>query len=424
MGRWQLQKECADKISSINPAKIFRCARLRSVYLEIPRGSSKIVIDRNNLRDNVDDACGSLSRAPRPHVLWLAEGRESSGGRDAPFPPKPRSLSELQASALVDGAEGADRVDGSAFKRPPLDNLNSHESLRSPCADLTARWRGSSGGSEMPLAKVLEEMHLLLPKMRAALFALACLCMAGCAFASDGIMLGEREEGDMLITNRFIYKPPIFGIPMVVRLGAHAPKEWVISCVSVKSLGGGKVSATVIMGGINTRTLLVLVRGEPGEGLSVEFTVYAKPLPMPTTTTTTTTTTTMATTTTHKPLPTSEHPTNAPTHKPTMAPTHKPTMAPTHKPTEAPTHKPTMAPTHKPTMAPTHKPTVAPTHKPTVAPTHKPTMAPTHKPTMAPTHKPTMAPTHKPTEAPTHKPTVKTTIVVKPTTHPTTQHVQ
>jgi hypothetical protein len=93
-------------------------------------------------------------------------------------------------------------------------------------------------------------------------------------------------------------------------------------------------------------------------------------------------------------LPTTNHPSVAPSAHPTDKPSGTPASKPTDMPTGTPTRAPTLAPTERPSSAPSTVPTDRPSKSPKV--TSEPTQKPSEAPSRAPIRERTASPTAKP----------------------------
>ncbi|XP_032678527.1 uncharacterized protein LOC116847539 [Odontomachus brunneus] len=123
--------------------------------------------------------------------------------------------------------------------------------------------------------------------MRALLFAILCFSMAVCIIAD--FELGQRQEGDYIITNRTIFKPAIPFIPMKANILVRASLNEAITHVRVSNIGGRNTNFIHMSGAAGTRSVYVFAIGKPGEGMLIKVEAAAINLntitsPAPTTT--------------------------------------------------------------------------------------------------------------------------------------------
>ncbi|KAH0955115.1 hypothetical protein HN011_007793 [Eciton burchellii] len=110
--------------------------------------------------------------------------------------------------------------------------------------------------------------------MRSSFLAILCLSVAG-AMAED-LILGERQEGDYVVTNRTIFKPAIPWKAMRAVIGVKtASTEEVLTQVKCTNIGNSMATFSVMKGDVGTENVLVLAFGALGEGLNIHVEGYA-----------------------------------------------------------------------------------------------------------------------------------------------------
>ncbi|XP_046614906.1 uncharacterized protein LOC124302618 [Neodiprion virginianus] len=107
---------------------------------------------------------------------------------------------------------------------------------------------------------------------RFVLLAIVGFCLAAYATAND-LRLGEREDGDVLVASRRLFRFPVPGKSMVAKSGFNT--EGRITAVSAVNAPGKSATINVVKGGVGTRTIVVSAVGELGTGLDVQLDVYA-----------------------------------------------------------------------------------------------------------------------------------------------------
>ncbi|XP_011706357.1 PREDICTED: uncharacterized protein LOC105461553 isoform X2 [Wasmannia auropunctata] len=112
--------------------------------------------------------------------------------------------------------------------------------------------------------------------MRILFTVLLCLTLAACINADyqDSFTIGEREEGDYLITNRTVFKPPIFWKPMIAMIGVSPPEDKIITHVQITNVGNRQTQ--FILRELNATNIVIMVMGKIGEGILCHVEGYAK----------------------------------------------------------------------------------------------------------------------------------------------------
>ncbi|XP_076661815.1 uncharacterized protein LOC143365482 [Halictus rubicundus] len=133
--------------------------------------------------------------------------------------------------------------------------------------------------------------------MRAAVFLAVCFSLVAIAWGNNLIM-GRRQPGEILVMDKVITRPRIFGRPQIAWCEAKAPKGSQISFVSVVAWNPWIVSIRPVAGGIGDDSIVVSAIGKPSWGISMRCTVLAVPKKTTTAAPTTTPKTTTPKTTT------------------------------------------------------------------------------------------------------------------------------